>query len=43
MPLTMQSKLLRVLESGEVIRLGGNEKRHAERSLRERDQPRPRR
>lgn len=30
MPLTMQSKLLRVLESGEVIRLGSNEPRHAD-------------
>ncbi len=30
MPLTMQAKLLRVLESGEVIRLGSNEKRHAD-------------
>jgi len=30
MPLTMQSKLLRVLESGEVVRLGSNEKRHTD-------------
>ena len=30
MPLTMQAKLLRVLESGEVVRLGSNEKRHAD-------------
>ncbi len=28
MPLTMQAKLLRVLESGEVVRLGANESRH---------------
>jgi two-component system response regulator HydG len=28
MPLAMQAKLLRVLESGEVIRLGSNEARH---------------
>src|SRR5690606_2947698 len=28
MPLVMQAKLLRVLESGEVIRLGANEARH---------------
>lgn len=28
MPLTMQPKLLRVLESGEVIRVGANEPRH---------------
>ena len=30
MPLTMQSKLLRVLESGEVVRLGSNEPRHVD-------------
>ncbi len=30
MPLTMQAKLLRVLESGEVIRLGSNEARHCD-------------
>jgi two-component system response regulator HydG len=30
MPLTMQAKLLRVLESGEVVRLGSNETRHAD-------------
>lgn len=30
MPMTMQAKLLRVLESGEVIRLGSNETRHAD-------------
>ena len=30
MPLTMQAKLLRVLESGEVIRLGSNEARKAD-------------
>jgi DNA-binding NtrC family response regulator len=30
MPLSMQAKLLRVLESGEVIRLGSNEARHAD-------------
>jgi two-component system response regulator HydG len=30
MPLTMQAKLLRVLESGEVVRLGSNEARHAD-------------
>jgi len=30
MPLAMQAKLLRVLESGELIRLGSNEKRHAD-------------
>jgi two-component system response regulator HydG len=28
MPLTMQAKLLRVLESGEVVRVGSNEPRH---------------
>ncbi|MFO0858763.1 MAG: sigma-54 dependent transcriptional regulator [Phycisphaerales bacterium] len=30
MPMAMQAKLLRVLESGEVIRLGSNEARHAD-------------
>ncbi len=30
MPLAMQAKLLRVLESGEVVRLGSNEPRHAD-------------
>ncbi len=30
MPLTMQAKLLRVLESGEVVRLGSNEHRKAD-------------
>lgn len=30
MPLVMQAKLLRVLESGEVIRLGANEARHVD-------------
>ncbi len=30
MPMTMQSKLLRVLESGEVVRLGSNEARHVD-------------
>jgi len=30
MPLSMQAKLLRVLESGEVIRLGSNEPRHVD-------------
>ncbi len=30
MPMTMQAKLLRVLESGEVIRLGSNEARHTD-------------
>ncbi|MDX9911103.1 MAG: sigma-54 dependent transcriptional regulator [Phycisphaerales bacterium] len=30
MPLTMQAKLLRVLESGEVVRLGSNESRKAD-------------
>ncbi len=30
MPLSMQAKLLRVLESGEVVRLGSNEPRHAD-------------
>ncbi|MEX1015881.1 MAG: sigma-54 dependent transcriptional regulator [Phycisphaeraceae bacterium] len=30
MPLTMQAKLLRVLESGEVVRLGANETRHVD-------------
>lgn len=30
MPLTMQAKLLRVLESGEVVRLGSNESRHTD-------------
>jgi len=30
MPLTMQAKLLRVLESGEVVRLGSNDARHAD-------------
>jgi len=30
MPLTMQAKLLRVLESGEVVRLGANEPRHVD-------------
>jgi two-component system response regulator HydG len=30
MPLNMQAKLLRVLESGEVVRLGSNETRHAD-------------
>ena len=30
MPLTMQAKLLRVLESGEVVRLGSNETRHVD-------------
>ncbi|HEX7010852.1 MAG TPA: sigma-54 dependent transcriptional regulator, partial [Phycisphaeraceae bacterium] len=30
MPLSMQSKLLRVLESGEVVRLGSNEVRHVD-------------
>lgn len=30
MPIAMQAKLLRVLESGEVIRLGSNEARHAD-------------
>jgi two-component system response regulator HydG len=30
MPLTMQAKLLRVLESGEVVRLGSNEPRKAD-------------
>ncbi|MDX2130971.1 MAG: sigma-54 dependent transcriptional regulator [Planctomycetota bacterium] len=30
MPLSMQSKLLRVLESGEVVRLGSNEARHVD-------------
>lgn len=30
MPLAMQAKLLRVLESGEVVRLGSNETRHAD-------------
>ncbi|MCC6285182.1 MAG: sigma-54-dependent Fis family transcriptional regulator [Phycisphaerales bacterium] len=30
MPLTMQAKLLRVLESGEVVRLGSNETRKAD-------------
>ncbi len=28
MPLTMQAKLLRVLESGEIVRVGSNEPRH---------------
>ena len=30
MPLTMQAKLLRVLESGEVVRVGDNEPRHTD-------------
>jgi DNA-binding NtrC family response regulator len=30
MPLTMQAKLLRVLESGEVVRVGSNEQRRAD-------------
>ena len=30
MPLTMQAKLLRVLESGEVVRVGSNETRHVD-------------
>jgi len=30
MPMAMQAKLLRVLESGEVVRLGANEPRHAD-------------
>ncbi len=30
MPLTMQAKLLRVLESGEVVRVGANEARHVD-------------
>ena len=30
MPLTMQAKLLRVLETGEVVRLGSNEARHVD-------------
>jgi len=30
MPLAMQAKLLRVLESGEVVRLGSNEAKHAD-------------
>ncbi len=30
MPLTMQAKLLRVLESGEVVRLGSNEPKHTD-------------
>ena len=30
MPLNMQAKLLRVLESGEVVRLGANETRHVD-------------
>ncbi|MCE9590774.1 MAG: sigma-54 dependent transcriptional regulator [Planctomycetes bacterium] len=30
MPLMMQAKLLRVLESGEVVRLGSNESRHVD-------------
>ena len=30
MPLTMQAKLLRVLESGEVVRLGSNDARHVD-------------
>jgi two-component system response regulator HydG len=30
MPLTMQAKLLRVLESGEVVRVGANETRHTD-------------
>ncbi|MCC7409851.1 MAG: sigma-54-dependent Fis family transcriptional regulator, partial [Phycisphaeraceae bacterium] len=30
MPLTMQAKLLRVLESGEVVRVGSNEPRHVD-------------
>jgi two-component system response regulator HydG len=30
MPLNMQAKLLRVLESGEVVRLGSNERRHVD-------------
>jgi len=30
MPVNMQAKLLRVLESGEVVRLGSNEARHAD-------------
>ena len=30
MPLVMQAKLLRVLESGEVVRLGANETRHVD-------------
>ncbi|MGH7244337.1 MAG: sigma-54-dependent transcriptional regulator [Phycisphaerales bacterium] len=30
MPLSMQAKLLRVLESGEVVRLGSNEPRHTD-------------
>ena len=30
MPLVMQAKLLRVLESGEVVRLGSNETRHVD-------------
>src|SRR5262245_31353045 len=30
MPLTMQAKLLRVLETGEVVRLGANETRHTD-------------
>ena len=41
MPLSMQPKLLRVLESGEVVRLGSNESRHDRRALRQRDQPKP--
>ncbi|MBO6513536.1 MAG: sigma-54-dependent Fis family transcriptional regulator, partial [Phycisphaerales bacterium] len=30
MPMTMQAKLLRVLESGEVVRLGSNETKHVD-------------
>ncbi|MFM9956609.1 MAG: sigma-54-dependent transcriptional regulator [Phycisphaerales bacterium] len=30
MPMTMQSKLLRVLESGEVVRLGANDAKHVD-------------
>ncbi|MCW5755010.1 MAG: sigma-54-dependent Fis family transcriptional regulator [Phycisphaeraceae bacterium] len=30
MPMTMQAKLLRVLESGEVVRVGSNEARHTD-------------
>ncbi|MBN8643837.1 MAG: sigma-54-dependent Fis family transcriptional regulator [Planctomycetes bacterium] len=30
MPMTMQAKLLRVLESGEVVRLGSNEAKHVD-------------